>query len=847
MSKAKSNASKKKKKPKHANKHTVSARDELFTKALAKAPGLKKWMQSEGIWIKELFQFLVIDLKITKTQHIAQKITSNEEFDEVIRLVKIKRSESVKDMEEMKRLEKNLYKFEKLWREKTGITKKAKKVKIKKKASTNKIPPKPSPEKPKKMAPRMEPIVHSNPKPKTKPPSKPAPPKPPAPQQHNLYRSKSSAPPSKPKPPKLNRLQKSSSFVLSNNEKKCEDLEKQAQSFCNKAEQFEKATSFKFYSLGIIKLFKTLPFIKQEKKKKQRIKQIDGMKVKKHQCHSTLSSDKLARRQHEKKGMELCLLAEQYEYKQGYEVAAKYYTKGIPLLQKSVKNLDHTLSKQYKLNKIKRFQTNFEKCQILQSKKKNKQQRTKWSLFEYVGQGNVDNTIIQNADIKNLYLLLPILISAMSHIPISFQYCFRDKLLSKLNEIIENEPVLEQRLRCYLFSYSFDKNIYFNSSLKSIYRYHPCMPQLSYNIFDDDEDEKHDNNKKSRKDDKNTFESCYFERDCISFLRTNILNNVSLVAKLSSKIFSKQIIKQVDDDIVMYDLFGSDVQISSFEIQKVFKSNRGIVSDEESKYINYNLQYIVKLGDDLRRDQAVSSMFKLMNYFWNREGLKYNKQYDIECLTYSVIPMGVDFGAIEYIPDCVSLSKIGSLKKDKSVKKKVASHGNDVYKDNMNNPFLCKLVASAAAAYIACFICGIRDRHYDNILIRKTDGCLFHIDFNYLWAKVGLLDASKMAITKDLKIFMGDLHWKGFVNVAVEAYLVIRRHYNEIISFGRDAFDFITYSDDKKIKPMEFLYKSMRISMDEEEAKEYIRRKLESAPNAIKTKLKNVMHKIATN
>merc|ERR1712083_18171 len=163
----------------------------------------------------------------------------------------------------------------------------------------------------------------------------------------------------------------------------------------------------------------------------------------------------------------------------------------------------------------------------------------------------------------------------------------------------------------------------------------------------------------------------------------------------------------------------------------------------------------------------------------------------------------------------------------------VGNVSKDVYKDNSNNPFLCRLVASAAAAYIACFICGIRDRHHDNILIRKTDGCLFHIDFNYLWTKVGLLDAAKMAITKDLKLFMGDLHWKGFVNIATEAYLVIRRHFNEIISFGRDVFDFITYSDDKKIKPTEFWYKSMRISMDEEEAEEYIRRKLESAPNAI--------------
>ena len=117
---------------------------------------------------------------------------------------------------------------------------------------------------------------------------------------------------------------------------------------------------------------------------------------------------------------------------------------------------------------------------------------------------------------------------------------FRDKLVNKLNEIIEESPMLEQRLRCYLFSYSFDKNIYYNTSLKSIYRYHPCMPQLAYIIFGGEDDMKYETKMDKDNDrDFDKFESYYFERDKYHF--STLSNAISLSNKLSNKLFGKQI------------------------------------------------------------------------------------------------------------------------------------------------------------------------------------------------------------------------------------------------------------------------------------------------------------------
>ena len=51
-----------------------------------------------------------------------------------------------------------------------------------------------------------------------------------------------------------------------------------------------------------------------------------------------------------------------------------------------------------------------------------------------------------------------------------------------------------------------------------------------------------------------------------------------------------------------------------------------------------------------------------------------------------------------------------------------------------------KLVASAAASYIAAYVLGLKDRHYDNILLIPTEGTLFHIDFGFIFGMSPSLD-----------------------------------------------------------------------------------------------------------
>ena len=101
--------------------------------------------------------------------------------------------------------------------------------------------------------------------------------------------------------------------------------------------------------------------------------------------------------------------------------------------------------------------------------------------------------------------------------------------------------------------------------------------------------------------------------------------------------------------------------------------------------------------------------------------------------------MGNDFGCIEMVNDCIPLRNIARLKKE--------FEEND---ESFNN-----LIASTVGSYIATYVMGVGDRHFDNILVRD-DGTLFHIDFGYILGQKLSFDTAEFAVTDDLyKIIAG--------------------------------------------------------------------------------------------
>eukprot|EP01084_Bolivina_argentea_P114144 203280_1 len=128
---------------------------------------------------------------------------------------------------------------------------------------------------------------------------------------------------------------------------------------------------------------------------------------------------------------------------------------------------------------------------------------------------------------------------------------------------------------------------------------------------------------------------------------------------------------------------------------------------------------LLKKGDDLRKDLGVMLMFRLMNELWRENEIHCNGHV-CETLVYNVIPMALDFGAMEFIEGANKIANIDEVMKYNK------THNSAEYDVIIN-----RLIATAAASYVASYVCGVRDRHHDNILI-CSDGTLFHIDFSHI-------------------------------------------------------------------------------------------------------------------
>ena len=268
--------------------------------------------------------------------------------------------------------------------------------------------------------------------------------------------------------------------------------------------------------------------------------------------------------------------------------------------------------------------------------------------------------------------------------------------------------------------------------------------------------------------------------------------------------------------------------LTKIYVKKVINSNaKPLLLDlyYNKNYI-FSSRLILKYGDDLRKDAAVMMLFRWMNYWWLKCRLFYDNK-PIKILTYKVVPINCKLGIIELIPNCIPLKQISILAKEKKLT------DND-YKN---------LICSAVGSYIGSYVMGIRDRHYDNILIRTDDCTLFHIDFNYLLGeKINGVDTSQFAITKKLYNVLGDKYYSQFVNLSCKAFQVLRGYHNGLIQFAKLIFT--NLSDNIIIE--KYLFKKLKLNMSDTNAKKWLIKQLKNAPFNKQTKLKNKIHKIAT-
>jgi phosphatidylinositol 3-kinase len=137
---------------------------------------------------------------------------------------------------------------------------------------------------------------------------------------------------------------------------------------------------------------------------------------------------------------------------------------------------------------------------------------------------------------------------------------------------------------------------------------------------------------------------------------------------------------------------------------------------------------IVKTGDDLRQDQLVMMMIKLM------DGLLKRASLDL-CLTpYSIIATSPTSGLVEFVDGSIPVSQILATYNGSILQFFQSCAPQQGSKYNVRPDVISSYVRSCAGYCVITYLLGVGDRHLDNILITNS-GNFFHIDFGFMFGR----------------------------------------------------------------------------------------------------------------
>lgn len=234
-----------------------------------------------------------------------------------------------------------------------------------------------------------------------------------------------------------------------------------------------------------------------------------------------------------------------------------------------------------------------------------------------------------------------------------------------------------------------------------------------------------------------------------------------------------------------------------------------------------NVHIIYKKGDDLRQDQLILQMIRLMDSM-----LKAHGGLDLKLIPYQALATGPDSGFVELVVGAKNVSHVLSEHKSilgylRTTRPAAAAaspleansgvptrmRGASVAIDASDEAELENFAASPPAAAAAgpatladvdavaidnfvrscagysviTYLLGVGDRHLDNLML-CPDGRMFHIDFGFILGRDPKPYPPPMKLIKEMVDAMGgansDLYRVTFVSLCVEAFNILRKNTN---------------------------------------------------------------------
>lgn len=257
-----------------------------------------------------------------------------------------------------------------------------------------------------------------------------------------------------------------------------------------------------------------------------------------------------------------------------------------------------------------------------------------------------------------------------------------------------------------------------------------------------------------------------------------------------------------------------------------------------------------KIGDDLRQDALITTLFTVMEGIWLDAGL------DLRMRTFSVFPTDRNKGFIELVPAAVSLREIqagagngisGSLK-ERPLQTWLLRQRLDWHQvvDNFTR--------SCAAYCVATYILGLGDRHNDNIMVTRQ-GHLFHIDFNKAFGHAqkfaGAIkrDRAPFVLSADMAYVInhGDKTARSFhrfVDMCTKAYNLLRLQWRTILSLIQVSVP-MKMGALRGMAELRHIHDNLSPAMDEFRAQQEFTRLIREAGSSLSVKVNFFIHTMA--
>eukprot|EP00048_Salpingoeca_helianthica_P007877 m.115717 g.115717 ORF g.115717 m.115717 type:complete len:643 (+) comp14452_c18_seq2:335-2263(+) len=183
---------------------------------------------------------------------------------------------------------------------------------------------------------------------------------------------------------------------------------------------------------------------------------------------------------------------------------------------------------------------------------------------------------------------------------------------------------------------------------------------------------------------------------------------------------------------------------------------------------------IYKNGDDLRQDQLVVQMIRLIDRLLKKENL------DLKLTPYHVLATSPTSGMVQKV-EAKAVAEI--LDEEGSIQNYFRKQ-NPLNDGTIQKDVLDTYVRSCAGYCVITYILGVGDRHLDNLMLCR-DGRLFHIDFGFILGRDPKPYPPPFKLSRDMVEGMGGEasdEMRRFRSHCYSAYLILRKHAGLIVN-----------------------------------------------------------------